>query len=498
MTPTAVAAAPDAVRVTPGTELVDWRTDTLVELLRLRVANDPDLVVYTFLEDGETRERSLTASGLGDIARATGRTLAKLAPPGARVVLLFEDGLDYIAGLFGCLTAGLVAVSGVHPNAPRSVERLAGVIRDSQATVVLGHARVLAEYQRALDDEQDDLDLRWVASDKIRPVVGETWAGPAVANEDLALIQYTSGSTRDPRGVMLSHRNVLHNLHGQAKLFGYRVGDTGVSWLPFSHDMGLIGCVLMAMYGGGRTIMLAPSHFLEDPLRWIRAISRYRATLSGGPNFAYDLCTRRAETVGVEGLDLSAWTVAVSGAEPIRADVMRRFAATFAAAGFRAEALHPSYGLAEATLLVAAGPRLGPMRTRVLDTLRLQHNEVVPLAPDAAAPATELVGCGRGLIDQSVAIVDPATLTAVAPGQIGEIWVAGPSVSRGYFGRSDENAALFGGELGDGHGPYLRTGDLGFVARITIRKISSIRPRAAIPRSARPAASRSWTGRANS
>ncbi len=455
-----------ATRVTVGMDLVDWRTDTLVDLLRRRAAENPRASVYTFLEDGETRERSLTAGGLEEAAHAIGRALARLAAPGDRVVLLFEDGLDYIAGLFGCVCAGLVAVSGIHPGAPRSVERLTGIIRDAQATIVLGHARVLAEFQRALDgelgDELDELGLRWVASDKLRPAAG-AWTPTPSANGDLALLQYTSGSTREPRGVMLSHRNVLHNLHGQATAFGYRHGDCGVSWLPFSHDMGLIGCVLMAVYGGGRCILLAPAHFLEDPLRWLRAISRYRATLSGGPNFAYDLCARRAEAAGVGALDLSEWSVAVSGAEPIRADVVRRFAATFAAAGFDAAAIHPSYGLAEATLLVTTGARLAPLRTKLLDKFRLQHNLVTPLDEAATLPATELVACGRGLPDQVVAIVNPNRLAALGDGEIGEIWVAGPSISAGYFGRAAENAMLFGGELGDGRGPYLRTGDLGFV-----------------------------------
>ncbi len=456
-------ADPSAVAVgTPGTDLVDWRTDSLGDLMRRRAAVDPALVLYTFLEDGEARERSMTAAGLEADARRIGRTLARLARPGTRVVLLFEDGLDYITGLFGCLEAGLVAVSGVHPAAPRSAERLLGILRDCGASVVLGQARVLAEYQRALDAELDDFDLRWVASDTIRPGPAASALVVPAAGDSLALIQYTSGSSRAPRGVMLTHRNILHNLQGQVTAFGYRSGDTGVSWLPFSHDMGLIGCVLMAIFGGGRCVLLSPSHFLEDPLRWLRAIARYRATLSGGPNFAYDLCARRAEAVGLGSLDLSCWTVAVSGAEPVRADVLRRFSRAFAPAGFDAAAIHPSYGLAEATLLVSSGSRDAPYRTRHLDKGELGRNVARPV--DAQAPGgVELVGCGRGLPDQSLAIVDPVTLSPRLPGTIGEIWVAGPSVSKGYFDRPDDNSAYFTGDCGDGCGPYLRTGDLGFL-----------------------------------
>ena len=210
---------------------------------------------------------------------------------------------------------------------------------------------------------------------------------------------------------MLTHRNLLHNLQGQIDAYGYRSGDTAVSWLPFSHDMGMIGCVLMAVFGGGRCVLLSPSHFIEDPSRWLKAIARYRATISGGPNFAYDLCARRADTMGLGALDLSAWTVAVSGAEPVRADVLRRFVEAFGAAGFRAEALRPSYGLAEATLLVACGDRLSPLKTRMFDKASLQDNRVVPVATDDGQDAVELVGCGHPFPDQSVVIVDPATLS---------------------------------------------------------------------------------------
>jgi acyl-CoA synthetase (AMP-forming)/AMP-acid ligase II/acyl carrier protein len=458
--PRAVGASPAA---TPGSELVDWRIDTLVDLLRRRAAEKPDLILYTYLEDGETRERSITAAELDAAARRIGQTLGRLASPGARVILLFEDGLDYVSGLFGSLAAGLVAVSGVHPAAPRSAERLLGIVRDCGASIVLGQSHVLGEFQRALDASLDALDLRWVASDRVRaPAAGARTATPCPSNGDLALLQYTSGSSREPRGVMLSHRNILHNLHGQVTAFGYRSGDTGVSWLPFSHDMGLIGCVLMAIYGGNRCVLLSPSHFLEDPLRWLRAISRYRASLSAAPNFAFELCTRRAASASLEQLDLSCWSVAVSGAEPIRAADMRRFAATFAPAGFRAQALHPSYGLAEATLLVTTGARLAPFRSLLLHRTALQANLVKPLPPGAPA-AAELVDCGGPLADQRLAIVDPATGRPVEAGAIGEIWIAGPSVAAGYFGRADDNAAYFAADLKDGHGPYYRTGDLGFL-----------------------------------
>ncbi len=454
------AVSTDRVDARPGADVADWRTDTLVDALQRRATIDPDRILYTYLEDGETLERSMTAAALDAEARAIGRTLGKLAGPGTRVILLFEDGLDTIKGLFGCLSAGLVAVSGIHPAAPRSAERLLGILRDSQATVVLGQTRVLAEFQRGLDEVLDEFDLRWVAIDTIKPMPADRWVGTPAGNDGLALIQYTSGSTRDPRGVMLTHRNLLHNLQGQIDAFGYAFGDTGVSWLPFSHDMGMIGCVLMAVFGGGHCVLLSPSHFVEDPSRWLRAISRYRATISGGPNFAYDLCARRADTMDLAALDLSFWNVAVSGAEPVRADVLRRFADAFGATGFKAEALRPSYGLAEATLLVTCGDRLTPLNTRRLDKAALQANKVLPV--DASKDGVEIVGCGRPLPDQTLAIVDPVTLSRVEPGAIGEIWVAGPSVSSGYWERPDDNLAYCSGDLGDGLGPYLRTGDLGF------------------------------------
>jgi len=450
---------------TSGLDLADWRTDTLVDLLWRRAMLNPNLVLYTYLEDGETKERSITAAELDASARRIGQTLAKFAKPGERVILLFEDGLDYISGLFGCLSAGLVAVSGIHPAAPRSTERLLGIARDCGAAAILGQAHVLAEFQHALDNVLDDFDLLWVATDKMKSSAAGMWTGSPAANGELALIQYTSGSSREPRGVMLSHRNVLHNLLSQFEAFGLQAGDTGVSWLPFSHDMGLIGCVLMAIYGGGRCVLLSPSHFLEDPLRWPRAISRYHATLSAGPNFAYELCNRRAEvSTRLKGLDLSRWAVAVNGAEPVRPEVLRRFADVFAPAGFRAAALHPSYGLAEATLLVATGGRLSPFETCLLDRASLRANKVVPLnQDDAQSRGTELVNCGTPRPDQHLVIIDPETGQPVDQGSIGEIWIAGPSVSKGYFGRAEDNSFYFMGDLPDGKGPYYKTGDLGFL-----------------------------------
>ncbi|KQT54867.1 hypothetical protein ASG43_04815 [Aureimonas sp. Leaf454] len=444
----------------------DWETGTLLSVVESWAVERPDAVVYSWMEDGETVSRDITFAGLRTEARAVGATVARFAKPGERVMLLYGDGPDYVIGLLGCLYAGAIPVSGVHPGVLKAFERFIGVVRDCGARAVLGPHDVLAEMQRIDEDAVDELGLKWLASDRlpaVRPGAGEPLPGLFQGNGDLALIQYTSGSTRAPRGVALTHRNILHNLATQAESFGYRLGDVGVSWLPLSHDMGLIGAVLMALQVGGRCVMFSPARFLRKPERWLKAIARFGATISGGPNFAYDLCARRIPPAALEGLDLSAWNLAFNGAEPVRQAVLDRFAAFAAPAGFRAEAFYPCYGLAEATLFVSGG-RPGTAGHAVsIDSASLETGRPVRAAPDAApGSVSTLVGCGAAAGGQRLEIVDTVSGEALGEGRVGEIWLQGPSVAAGYFGRKSENAEVFGGWLASGAGPFLRTGDLGF------------------------------------
>jgi acyl-CoA synthetase (AMP-forming)/AMP-acid ligase II len=277
------------------------------------------------------------------------------------------------------------------------------------------------------------------------------------------MIQYTSGSTGAPNGVMLSHGNLLHNLEQIRLRFEHTEHSHGLIWLPPYHDMGLIGGILQPLYAGFPVTLMSPMHFLQQPLRWLQAISLFQATTSGGPNFAYELCVERIEPEECEGLDLSTWSVAFTGAEPVRAETLERFVAAFEPFGFRREALYPCYGLAEATLMVSGGSRSAAPVIAHLHSESLENAQVVSVTREDQESRC-LVGCGHNLDRQEIVIVDPEHLRQKPKGEVGEIWVRGPSVGQGYWGRPEQSKATFQAYLADsGDGPFLRTGDLGFV-----------------------------------
>ncbi|MEV4534044.1 condensation domain-containing protein [Asanoa sp. NPDC049518] len=450
-----------------GNPLTD-RVRTVAELLRTRAADQPDRLGYTFLADGETGELPLTYAEADRRARAVAGALrAAGARPGMRALLVLPPGLDYVTTLFGCLYAGVVAVP-VYPPDPfqleRSLPRLLAIVDDAEPTVALTTAPLLGFLDEVSRLAPALGALRWVAVDTVDEAADDEPV--AVAPEATALLQYTSGSTADPRGVLLSHANLLHNSAHIQRLFRTTTDSHGMVWLPPYHDMGLIGGLLQPLYGGFPVTLMSPLHFLEQPMRWLRAIARHGATASGGPNFAYDLCARRCGPDEAERLDLSTWQVAFNGAEPIRPETLERFAATFAPSGFRADAFLPCYGLAEATLIVTGhgGRGAGPSAPPVVPVDRAALEQHVASPPTDAATATRLTSCGPSHPDQRLAIVDPATSTASAPGRVGEIWVSGPSVAAGYWRRPEESARVFDARLaGDDATPYLRTGDLGFL-----------------------------------
>ncbi|MEU9337118.1 AMP-binding protein [Streptomyces sp. NPDC048290] len=434
---------------------------TLVDTLESRAERQPTDIAYVFLHDGEDDERAITYRNLRAAATTLAEELTERGGRNERALLLFPPGLDYIVAFFGCLYAGVVAVPAYPPQGARSADRLDAIVRDSGARLALTSGDLLPLVRSALDTP-----LTWVAVDADRlgapgsipsstPGAAPSSTPGAVptstpgtapsstpAADDLAFLQYTSGSTRLPRGVMLTHANLTHNLAAIDESFAGARHDVMASWLPPYHDMGLIGAILAPMYGGYPAVLMSPLHFLQKPYRWLRAISRHRATISPAPNFAYELCLRRIDEEQRATLDLSSWRAAVNGAEPVRAETLDRFTERFAPTGFGPDVFRPSYGLAEATLLVSTDPvGLPHGRFTVEDVPR--------------------VACGTARGGQSVVVVDTTTLAPAGPGQTGEIWVSGPSVAAGYWGRPEESAALFGARLPDGRGPFLRTGDLG-------------------------------------
>ena len=357
------------------------------------------------LEDGDDIEMSYAE--LDRRARAIGALLQQEGPAGERALLLFAPGLDFVAALFGCLYAGWIAVPAYPPPLNQRLGRIQSVAHDAQPRVALTSATLLAQVQARIGAVPELEHLRWRTVDAA-PAVSAEWSPLQIQPDALAVLQYTSGSTAAPRGVMLTHANLLHNTAQIEKRFGIvDPGESrGVIWLPPYHDMGLVGGILEGVFAGFPISLMAPVAFLQRPRRWLEAITRTRATISGGPNFAYDLCVDRIPPAERAGLDLSSWQVAFNGSEPVRESTLRRFTDAFGPFGFRPTAFYPCYGLAEATLMVAGGCASAAPVVRTLEN-------------DAT-----LVGCGQTIDDQQIVIVDPSTHAPCAPGQVGEVWVA--------------------------------------------------------------------------
>src|SRR5829696_6378643 len=424
------------------------RPATLIELLDQRALQQPDQLAYTFLLDEETNELHLTHGELQRRARAIGARLQRIGAKGERALLLYTPGLDFIEGFFGCLYAGIVAVPAYPPDPARlnrTLPRLQAVITDAQATLVLTTSLIL-EMAKLIFVEAPDLKaLHWLATDIVAANVDEVSQPESARAGDLAFLQYTSGSTGNPRGVMLTHANLLHNARLIFQTYEHTETDSYVSWLPVFHDMGFMMGVLQPLFAGIRSIVMSPTSFLQRPARWLEAISRYKATTSGGPNFAYELCARKITPEDAAALDLSSWSVAFNGAEPVRGETLDRFVSRFGPCGFQRAAFNPGYGLAEATLMVTSGRKAS-----------------LPIFKDIRSKL--MVACGGTLPGQRVIIVDPESLTELKDGQVGEIWVSGPSVAKGYWNRPEATDQIFNAYLSDSdEGPFLRTEDLGFI-----------------------------------
>jgi 8-amino-7-oxononanoate synthase len=438
----------------------DAGVQTLVDLLEYRASRQPSDTVFRFINSDGGEEATLTFATLHRRARAIAAHLGEHVIPGDRVVLLVPPGLEYVAAYFGCLYAGVVAVPAYPPNPRRADPRVARIVADCGARVALVSDAFMARLDGWLALSPELSALTWLDAGRLADGDAASWRAPSVTGPSLAMLQYTSGSTGDPRGVMLTHANLLHNSAVIHRVSEHRPHDNGVFWLPPFHDMGLIGGILQPIYAGLSAALMAPATFLQRPMRWLEAMSRYRATTSGAPNFAYDLCVERIGDAERETLDLSAWRTSFNGAEPIRADTIERFSQAFAVSGLRRDVILPCYGLAEGTLLVSGGPAERPARVMMADRRRLESGELRPPDESGTSPIA-LVASGQPVADQTVAIVDPDTGAACAERQVGEIWVAGASVAAGYWGRPDASAATFQARLPGSDRPFLRTGDLG-------------------------------------
>ncbi len=433
---------------------------SLVTLLANRAETQPDDRAYLFLSDRDTEEAALTFSQLHDAAQALAARLTKTAKPGDRAILVFPPGLEFLVAFFGCLIARVIAVPMMVPRRQSARDSSAGIIANCEPVVALTSPAfaIRADLQARFASEQ----IQWLSVD-LTPIGRGAADLPQPGPEDIAFLQYTSGSTSEPKGVAVSHANLLANLEMIRLSLGNTRQSTYVNWVPLYHDMGLILNALEALYVGALCVLMAPNAFMQRPLNWLRAIHHYRAEVGCSPNFGFDLCVSRYRADQMEGVDLSSWKVALNGAEPVHSETIRRFNETFAGHGFNPNAAFAAYGMAEATLLIAGGRRGADHVTRLVSRSGLQDRAV--RAPLDETDLQTLVGCGRALAGERIAVIDPDTWGRLPPDQVGEIWVNGPNVARSYWRNAEVSTTNLNAQIADedDRANWLRTGDLGFL-----------------------------------
>lgn len=442
------------------------RWSTLGEMCRDRAAARPGQRAFSFLPDGEAVSDTLTLAELDEKATAIAARLSKLVEPGARAILAYPPGLDFITAFVGCLYANVVAVPVPAPASDRggANERLTSIIRSAGPKAFLSTSDVLASVDAQALWPRARPAMSVIATDALGRMAADLWSPPYIGRDDVAYMQYSSGSTGMPKGVMLTHGNALADLDVIERWGGLFPPEGPlplVSWLPFFHDMGLVCSVLQPLFTGFEATLMPPMAFVRRPVRWLAAVSKLGQCWTVAPNFAYELSVRRTTPEQRQGLDLSRVTAAVSS-EPVRAGTLERFAEAFAGCGFRPSNFFPCYGLAESTLMVTGGPAYRELIVRHVDERELAAGRVRMVAANDGGRA--LVGCGR--IDESTTIVavEPGTSTPCAADRVGELWIASPSIGTGYWNAPEETARTFGGSLAEHPGKsFLRSGDLGFI-----------------------------------
>jgi acyl-CoA synthetase (AMP-forming)/AMP-acid ligase II len=434
---------------------------TLVEILRERAARQGAERIYTFLHGQE--EQSLTYAELDAIARSGAARLLEQCSPGDRALLIYPPGLNYVIALFACMYAGVISVPSYVPRPNRPLSRLEAIMANAEPKVALTTRELLNAPKGMFRQQEGPLaHLPRLATDDLPSDGAAEFSMPKITAETPVILQYTSGSTASPKGVTLTHGNIVDNTAAIEKNFPLSSESSTVFWLPPYHDMGLIGGILQPLCTGFPVCLMSPVSFLQRPSRWLQTISRLRATCSGGPNFAYDLCVRRIGEDEMGEIDLSSWKIAFNGAEPIRKQTLDDFSEKFGRCGFQRSSFHPCYGLAETTLMATGMDRDGTgLQFQTVSRTALEKDQIkTPMAND---DELALVSSGHAAGSQEVRIVEPATSQPLPANSVGEVWVAGPSVAAGYWGRPKETEETFRAHLATGEGPFLRTGDLGFL-----------------------------------
>lgn len=439
----------------------DTYTYTLPEILQTRAIHTPDKTAFIFLTDGDDQEERVTFKELDHAARLIASRLISLNMKGERALMLYPGGIDFIKALYGCLYAGIIAVPAYPPRKNRSLERLRLMVVDSGARIVMATDEIFNASNKNFQDVEELKNMHWLVTDnQPEELQADNFIKPSW--EDIALLQYTSGSTGIPKGVMVAHSNIMRNCEFIRSSFSFSTKSIGVSWLPSFHDMGLVGQILQPVYTGFTSVLMAPVAFLQKPVRWMKAFSKYRGTMGGAPNFAFDLLADNTTEEERDGLDLSSIVTLYCGAEPIRKSTFTKFIDTYTRYGFKTEMLYPCYGMAETTLITSGPPALrGPVYLTV-SASALEKNKV-QTSPESDDDIRQLVGVGYPWLDTTIRIVNPETLKLSKPDEIGEIWVNGTVVTKGYWDNKKVTDETFRAELEGDDLQFLRTGDLGFM-----------------------------------
>lgn len=442
---------------------------TFVEILNVLAKTQPNDTALIFLQDGETELPPITYACLKQQAEAFAAGLQTVAKPTDRVVLLFQSSYEFAISFLGCMYAGVISIPLPIPGRRQSEwTRMKRIINNSDAKAIIAVDKVLGRLEKNQNQYYEHPLCQYCSYESLVSInTDNNRFSPAnITLDDVAFLQYTSGSTGDPKGVTLTHRNLIENQIILKK--GFRNESTSVylSWLPLFHDMGLIGNFLQAIYIGQPFIFMAPNAFLQKPIRWLKAIEKYRVRVSGAPNFAYQLCVDRITETERQDLDLSSWEVAFNGAEPIRASTLEQFCQTFSTSGFDQHALYPCYGTAESTLIISGATQ--SQAPLIINVERQLYEEgQIRITDSAEVDTIALVSSGEPLIERSVVIVDPKTQTAVEDDYVGEIWLTSPCNAVGYWANESASKDAFRNRLNDAQSSsdYLNTGDLGFLHR---------------------------------
>ncbi len=435
---------------------------TYIDVVKNHVVSTPDHVVFRFLSDGVNESESLTFKQLETRSKALGTVLQNYGAKGDNVLLLFQPGLSYVASMFACFYSGFVAIPAYPPRRNKGIDRIYTIIEDSGANICLVSQNVYNDIQRNFPNDKLLSQINWIIYEEISDKMAFKFMETNIIPSDIALLQYTSGSTGNPKGVLVTQLNLLYNSENIRQAMGLDRETVGVHWLPIFHDMGLIGGLLQVAFLGAVNIGMPPTEFLKRPVNWLKAIDKYGGTNGGGPDFTYNYCSQKITNEECSDLNLSTLKVLYSGSEQIRKSTFKEFSHKFAISKFREEQFYPCYGMAETTLIVTGGYYKSLPKYLKVDSKALSINQVIIL-DEHSEEGTELVGCGHTWMETVVEIVDPFSMKRMSKNEVGEIWVSGPTVAEGYWNKPEETKRVFGAKISDtNEGPFLRTGDLGF------------------------------------